>query len=108
MFSNSCNHPAGEDRESKMEDGNSLFHPRICRALWAVACCALPLAICHLTGCASSPPSTQPTSIGDRQDAAINDPMDYKPDFPKDVSGGDIGHYDKDGMNRDLNDFLNP
>lgn len=37
--------------------------------------------------------------------------MNYHPDFQKsdtDISGGDIGHYDKAGMQRDLNDVLNP
>jgi hypothetical protein len=60
--------------------------------------------------CASSDkrPSTQPTSMSERQDAALRDPFGYKPDMSRDVSGGDIGHYDRDGMKKDLNHVLNP
>jgi hypothetical protein len=63
-----------------------------------------------MPGCASSDkkPSTQPSSMSDRQDAALRDPFGYKPDMGRDVSGGDVGHYDRDGMKRDLNNVFNP
>ena len=54
-------------------------------------------------------PTTRPASVRDRQDAAMRDPFGYTQDesFP-DVSGGGIGDYDKEGMNRDVNRVLSP
>ena len=61
-------------------------------------------------GCASDKkkPTTQPTSMSQRQDAALRDPFGYKPDTGRDISGGDIGHLDRDGLKRDLNNVFNP
>ena len=61
-------------------------------------------------GCASEkkPPTTQPSSMSQRQDAALRDPFGYKPDMNRDVSGGDIGHLDRDGLKKDLNNVFNP
>lgn len=63
-----------------------------------------------LSGCASDKkaPTTQPSSMHDRQDAALRDPFNYKPDMSRDVSGGDIGHLDRDGLKKDLNNVFNP
>jgi hypothetical protein len=63
-----------------------------------------------LPGCASSDkqPTTQPTSVTQRQDDALRDPFGYKPDMNRDISGGDIGHLDRDGLKKDLNNVLNP
>ncbi len=63
-----------------------------------------------LPGCASDKkgPTTQPSSMSDRQDAAMRDPFNYKPDMSRDVSGGDIGHLDRDGLKKDLNNVFNP
>jgi hypothetical protein len=62
------------------------------------------------SGCASETkkPTTQPTSMSQRQDAALRDPFGYKPDTSRDISGGDIGHLDRDGLKRDLNNVFNP
>jgi hypothetical protein len=73
----------------------------------------LSSALCVLrffNGCAANaPPSTQPSTAEERQDAALNDPMNYKPQFGNgDISGGDIGHFDRDGFNRDMHDVLSP
>jgi hypothetical protein len=61
-------------------------------------------------GCASDkkPPTTQPSSMSQRQDAALRDPFGYKPDMNRDVSGGDIGHLDRAGLKKDLNNVFNP
>ena len=61
-------------------------------------------------GCASSDkkPTTQPSSVADRQNEALRDPFGYKPDMNSDISGGDVGHLDRDGLKRDLNNVLNP
>ena len=63
-----------------------------------------------LTGCGSSSPTTQPTSIRDRQDAALKDPFGYSVDVNKenDISGGGMFDLDKDGLKKDLDHALNP
>lgn len=54
-------------------------------------------------------PTTRPAKLADRTDAALADPFGYSPKFDRtDISGGDLGHYDKDGVNRDLNHVFNP
>ena len=78
-----------------------------------------PIAVCIVVaalacGCASDngkQPATRPTSMRERQDAALRDPFSYKPGLgteDQDISGGDIGHYDKRGMKRDIDHVLNP
>ena len=61
-------------------------------------------------GCAApAKPTTRPAKLSDRTDKAIADPFGYSPSFDRtDISGGDIGSFDKEGMNRDLNHVLNP
>ena len=62
-------------------------------------------------GCASnaSKPTTRPSSVADRQDAALKDPFGYSPDMGgSDSSSGDIGKYDREGMRKDLDHVLNP
>jgi len=81
----------------------------------------LPISVCvgvHLgvlvwtTGCASDngkQPTTQPTSMRDRQDAALRDPFSYKAGIEdQDISGGDIGNFDRDAMKRDIDHVFNP
>jgi hypothetical protein len=46
--------------------------------------------------------------MSQRQDAALRDPFGYKPDMSRDVSGGDIGKLDRDGLKKDLNNVFNP
>ena len=58
---------------------------------------------------ADKQPTTRPARLADRTDKAIADPFGYSPNFDRtDISGGGIGSFDKDGMNRDLNHVLNP
>jgi hypothetical protein len=80
---------------------------RLLCSSWILAC---GFWLLSLSGCASSDkkPSTRPSSMSDRQDAAMRDPFGYKPDITRDISGGDVGHYDRDGMKKDLNHVLNP
>jgi hypothetical protein len=63
-----------------------------------------------VAGCDSSPPTTQPSSVRDRQDAALRDPFGYSVDTKDegDVSGGGIFHLDKEGLKRDTDHVLNP
>jgi len=84
----------------------------------------VPISVCigvHLWllvlsgGCASDnkkkQPTTQPSTMRDRQDAALRDPFSYKPTIgpdDQDISGGDIGHFDRAGMKRDIDHVFNP
>lgn len=63
-----------------------------------------------VSGCASDkkPPTTQPSSMHERQDAALRDPFNYKPDMSRDVSGGGIGDLDRNGLKKDLDNVFNP
>ena len=62
-----------------------------------------------MCGCTNSPPATQPSSVYDRQQQALRDPMGYSPHVDKaDISGGDIGTLDKQGLRRDVDHVLNP
>ena len=77
----------------------------------AFICGSLACLWLALPGCADKkqPPSTQPVSMEQRQDALLQDPMGYKDDAPPpDISGGSLGHYDKAGMKRDLDHVFNP
>ena len=69
----------------------------------------VPLALL-IGGCASSrTPTTRPANAAERQDAALRDPFDYKPDMGEtDITGGDLGHLDGPGMRRDVDHVLNP
>ncbi len=67
-------------------------------------------AFCGCQTAGSADPA-HPQTAYERSENALNDPMHYHPDFQKsdtDISGGDIGHLDKAGMQRDLNDVFNP
>lgn len=63
-----------------------------------------------LSGCASDKknPATRPSSVSQRQDEALRDPFNYKPDINRDVSGGGISDLDRDGLKKDLNNVFNP
>jgi len=62
-----------------------------------------------VVGCANNRATTKPTDSYDRQNAAMRDPFDYKPDMnEQDISGGDLGHLDRGAMRRDVDHVLNP
>ena len=63
-----------------------------------------------LCGCSSNNPSTtRPSSVTDRQNAALDDPFGYSPDMKDaDISGGKINEYDRNAMRKDLDHVLNP
>jgi hypothetical protein len=79
-------------------------------AQWsALILCLLP-AYC-LLGCSSNnPPSTQPSSVRERQDAVLKDPFGYSPGAGRseDVSGGEINELDRKAIRKDLDHVLNP
>jgi hypothetical protein len=81
------------------------FLPLCLRAF--VPFCLLLLA----TGCSyeskSDPP---PMTLREKQEAALKDPMNYKPEEekPYDISGGGINNLDKKALKRDLDHALDP
>ena len=63
----------------------------------------------RLPGCAADKaPSTRPLTMEERQDAALKDPMGYKPAIGHETSDGDITTFDRDGFKRDVDHALNP
>lgn len=69
--------------------------------VWALAAA---VGGCTMSG---SKPTTRPA---DWTDQAKTDPFNYDPktdDIP-DVSGGGIGHFDRDAFKRDMDNVLNP
>ncbi len=78
----------------------------------SLLCAALVL----MTGCESD----SSDDLRARQDAALKDPFGYGPDADKmidgmptspdrsDITGGGVGHYDKDAVKRDWNSFWDP
>ena len=64
-------------------------------------------------GCAAEKhrPTTRPTSVRDRQDAAMRDPMGYSPDMSPaatDISGGTVNELDRGALRKDIDHVLNP
>ena len=76
----------------------------ICVHLWFLT------LLCMLAGCSSNNTSTtKPSSVTDRQNAALEDPFGYSPDMKDaDISGGKINEYDRNAMRKDLDHVLNP
>ncbi len=60
-------------------------------------------------GCASDKPTTRPSGVKERADAAMRDPMSYEKDneWPS-ISGGGISDFDKKAFDRDVDHVLNP
>ena len=71
-----------------------------------VSCLALVCGVLSLAlGCADDHP--QPTSHPG--DALLKDPFGYKPTFDDpNISGGDIGHFDKKAFKKDWDSVINP
>ena len=60
-------------------------------------------------GCASSDAdSGKSGDMRSRQDAALKDPMNWKPDTQQDISGGGLLELDRDGLKRDWDRLINP
>jgi hypothetical protein len=68
-----------------------------------------PLSVCLFSvSCSSNSSTAQSSTISDRQEAALKDPMGYKVPASPDVSDGNTTSVDKSGLQRDMNDVLNP
>ena len=82
---------------------------RLLHSLWLLASgCWLFLTPVSCASRDDKAPTTRPSSMRERQDAAMRDPFNYKPDMSRDVSGGDTGHLDREGLKKDLNNVFNP
>lgn len=70
---------------------------------------ALAPAWAVLSGCSPSGPTTQPTSMAEQQQRALQDPYGYSPD-PRnsDMTVSGRGAFDKEGFDRDKDFVLNP
>lgn len=54
-------------------------------------------------------PTSRPLTAEEKQQQLLNDPFGYKPDTTKvDITGGDIGHFDKDAFKKDVDHVLSP
>jgi len=54
-------------------------------------------------------PTTQPSSMYDRQEQALHDPFGYSPDLKKsDMTVSGEGEFDAAALKRDLNHVANP
>ena len=77
--------------------------------LLSVFICVHPWFISGCSSGSKKQPTTKPTNITERQDAALKDPYGYSPNMDqRDVSGGDLGNFDRAGMKKDIDHVLNP
>lgn len=74
-----------------------------------IALLAVVGGLACLAGCSSSGSTTQPATLGERQERALQDPYGYTPDLQNsDMSVSGHGEFDKEGFNRDKDFVLNP
>ena len=58
---------------------------------------------------ATTQPTTKPSSMRDRQDAAMKDPFGYSANPENtDISGGGLTDFDRGGFKKDLKNVLDP
>jgi len=70
---------------------------------------SLVIAAIFLSGCSASSDQSDQSTIQQRQDKALADPMHYSVDMTNtDINTGGIGSYDDKAMKRDLDSALNP
>jgi len=53
-------------------------------------------------------PACSHSSVRDRQDTALKDPMNYTPTVDRNVSSGGITDFKSDALKKDLNSVFNP
>jgi hypothetical protein len=78
--------------------------------LWVVGFRISAIAVIAAAGCSSNnSATTQPSTVTDRQNAALDDPFGYSPGMKDaDISGGKVNEYDRNAMKKDLDHVLNP
>ena len=74
-----------------------------------VLCAGLLLLV---SGCTHNSGGDQPETFNQKQEDAVRDPMNYKPDNentkPYDISGGGINNFDKNAFKKDLDNVFSP
>jgi hypothetical protein len=62
-----------------------------------------------LMGCSDKNRETKEKTTYERQQEALRDPFGYSPQVEKtDISGGDLGNFDKDAFGKDVDSVFNP
>ena len=65
-----------------------------------------------LPSCTHNSGGDQPETFNQKQEDAVRDPMNYKPDNentkPYDISGGGFNNFDKKSFKKDLDNVLSP
>src|SRR5436190_15866275 len=71
----------------------------------------VPLCLLFI-GCTYNSGGAEPSTLRDKQDQAVRDPINYKPDNentqPYDISGGGINNLDKNALKKDLHNVFDP
>jgi hypothetical protein len=96
-----------EKRKRKNEKGSAA------KVLRRFSFCVFPFSLVAISGCArdAKVPTTRPSGVKDRQDAALRDPMGYSPNMNSpdtDISGGDIHELNRGAMKKDIDHVFNP
>jgi len=91
-----------EDRGWKIEDSGRV---RSSLAILYLLSSILFVSI----GCSDKNPDTKPKTTHERQQDALRDPFGYSPQVENtDISGGDLGNFDKDAFGKDVDSVFNP
>ena len=80
---------------------------------WKIEIVASLCLICSIfvitTGCSDKNPDAKQKTTHERQQDALRDPFGYSPQVENtDISGGDLGHFDKDAFGKDVDSVFNP
>ena len=79
---------------------------------WKIEIVASLCLVCSIfvlaTGCSDKKPDTTQKTTYDRQQDALRDPFGYSPHIENtDISGGDLGSFDKDACGKDVDSVFN-
>ena len=63
------------------------------------------VCVLGMAGCAAD----EKSGVQQRQEEMLENPYGYKPEQKKyDISGGDLGNFDRDAFGKDMDSVLNP
>ena len=96
----------------KIEDRGWRIETARARVLGTSILYLLSSILVLLPGCTYNSGQPEPQTLRDKQDQAVRDPINYKPDNentkPYDISGGGINNLDKGALKKDLHDVFDP
>ena len=91
-------------RGSRMENGG--WKRRVC--VFAILYPLSSILLCT-SGCSDKNPDAKQKTTRERQQDALRDPFGYSPHVENtDISGGDLGNFDKDAFGKDVDSVFNP